>query len=247
MAIIYYPNRIYKGKVPAIDRVMAIRKPASLIGSANVSATALDVVLGNDSNWQVNSIEWSFSNANSRTFDAYIMGGRRVVEDLNDYLWFQMVGTHPQRITLTPGFYTGTELATELETRLEANAAFTALGVTFTVTYNAITGIFTITPSSGTIRYWNYNSKQYFMWADSIAGHLFGLTADTAFASNVASDTTVFGLNNEVPVVALSNNTSLTYLHNDIHTMTVDQAIHLTSNSGSDVTVDYVVNYETIV
>lgn len=254
MAIIYYPNRVYKGKVPAIDRVMAKRKPTSTIGAANVSAAALDVVVSSNEDWQVNSIGWTFSNANPRNFSAYIMGGRQVVEHLNDSLWLQISSTLPQPIALTPGFYTGTELATELQTRLNAATlldgstnAFNTMGITFTVVYVAATGLYTITPASGTVRYLNVNTAAVITIRDSIAGHLFGFNTTTAFAASITSDTAVFGLDSEVAFVDQAANDDLTYYHNDFHIMTVDQAVHLTSNSGSDVTLGYVVNYETIV
>lgn len=247
MAIIYYPTRVYKGKVPAIDRTMSIRKPISATSAANISSNAVSDVISNDENWQVDSIGWTFSNANPRTFNAYIMYGRHVVEHYNDYLWFQITGSIPQRIVLTPGYYTGTQLATQLQTQLNANAGFIALNVTFVVAYSVATGLYTITPSSGNIRYLNIDASSALPYRDSIAGHLFGLTVDTAFAGTVVSDTAVFGLDSEVAIVSQTGSDDLTYSHNEVHTMTIDQALHLTSNSGSDVTMTYVVNYETIV
>jgi hypothetical protein len=254
MSILYYPNRVYRAKVPAIDRVMAKRQPITAGGSQNVASTALSAVISNDTDWQVESIGWNFSNTASRDFNAYIMRGRKIVEHLNDYLWFQINTGAPQRIILTPDFYTGTELATELQTRLNAATlldgsvnGFSAAGITFTVTYNAATGRYLIVPSAGTVRYLNVNTRQGLTTRDSIAGHLFGLNADTALAANVSSDTVVFGLDTEVAFVSQTANDDLSYYHNDIHTLTVDQALHLTSNSGSDVTIDYVVDYESIV
>ena len=254
MAIVYYPNRVYKGKVPVIDRLMAIRKPVSVVGSANIASNSLSVVISNDENWQLDSIGWQFSNVASRNFNAFIMSGRKVVENINDRLWLQINGTFPQFIILSPGFYTGTQLATQLQTRLNAATlldgstnAFNTAGVTFTVTYNTIAGTYTITPASGTVRYLDVNTSQVLPIRDSIAGHLFGLTTTTVFAASITSDTTVFGLDSEVAFVSQSASSDLTYYHNDVNTMTVDQALHLTSNSGADVTMTYVVDYETLV
>ena len=248
MSILYYPNRVYRAKVPAIDRVMDEREPIMATGSQNVFSTALNAIISMEDNWQLDSVALTFSNANSRSFNAYIRNGRKIVENLNDYLWIEVSGCGgPQRIIMNPGFYTGTQLATELQARLNANAAYIAAGVTFIVTYVAATGLYIIVPSAGTIRYLDVHTGQLLPLRDSIAGHLFGLNATSAFAANVTSDTTVFGLDAEVSFINQTNNTDVSYLHTDIHTMSVDQAVHLASNTGADVTVSYVVVYEDIV
>lgn len=247
MSIKYYPNRVFKGKVPAIDRELAKRKPILVQDSQNINSTAIDATISVNDNWQLNSIGWQFSAATARDFVASIKQGRKVVTDLNDYLWFHTPTTLPQRIVLDEAFYTGTELAAHLKSKMDANTAYAAEGVTFTVAYDTATGLFTITPSSGTLKYLNTNPAQTLRTTDSIAGHLFGLNADSSFGASVVSDTVVDGLDVEIPFVSESANTSLSYSHNELHTLGIDQAIHLTTNSGVNITVDYVVNYEEIV
>jgi len=245
MPIVYYPNRVYRAKVPAIDRVMSKMTPTLVTGSHNTASTELSAIISNDKAWQVNSIALSFSSTTGRTFSASIMNGINIVENLNDYLWFQITSSLPQRIILDAGFYTGTQLAAELKSKLDANTGFSALSITFTVAYDTSTGVFTITPSSGQIKYLNV-ARQTLPIRDSIAGHLFGLNETTAFASNVASDTPVYGLDSEISLLSETGNSSTSYLHEYLHTLTLDQAIHITSNSGSNVIVGYVVNYENI-
>ena len=247
MTIKYYPNRIYKGKVPAIDREMAKRNPKLVQGAQDLTSEDLDVTISANEDWQLNSIGWQFSNAIARDFAATVKQGRKIVQNLNDYLWFHTPTTLPQRIILDPGFYTGTELAAELQAKMDANTVYAAAGITFTVAYDASTGLFTITPSSGNIRYLDANRAQSFMTTDSIAGHLFGLTADSSFAGSVVSDTAVFGLDSEVPFVNEAASTSNSYSHNELHTLEVDQAIHLTAGNAVAVTITYVVNYEEMV
>ena len=246
MSIIYYPNRIYKGKVPAIDREMAKRNPKIAQGSQNI-LTALDVTISANDGWQLNSIGWEFSAATARDFTASVKQGCKVVTNLNDALWFQTQTTLPQRIILDQEFYTGTELASELQSKMNANTSYSDEGITFVVSYSSTTGLYTITPSSGTIKYLNTNPAQTIRTTDSLAGHLFGLTADGTFAANAVSDTAVKGLNSSVAFVNESPSTALTYSHNEIHTLDVDQAIHLATNADVDITVTYVVNYEDIV
>jgi len=246
MAIIYYPNRIQKKTPPAIDRVMAQRRPQLVRGASNVASTALDVVVSANTDWQLNSIKFTFDNANPRDYSAKILGGRKVVTDLNDYLWFQSGLTLPQKITLDAGFYTGDQLAVELKDKLDNNTEFNADGVTFTVTYDAATGLFTITPSSGTIRYLNVNTMQTQRYRDSIAGHLFGLTADTAFGASVTSNETVFGLNQEAWVVDETGSAVEEDFFDDLKILDIDQAVHI-EVSTAPLRVDYEVNYEEIV
>lgn len=245
MPIVYYPNRVYRAKEPAIDRVMSKMKPILVSGSQNTASTALDATISSDRSWQVNSIALTFNNTTARNFSASIVNGIKIVQDLNDYLWFQITSSLPQRIILDAGFYTGTELAAELQSKLNANTEFSSLSITFTVAYDSSSGIFTITPNSGQIKYLSV-ARQALPIRDSIAGHLFGLNTTTNFAANVASDTAVYGLNSETAILTEANNSSTSYLHEYIHTLTLDQAINITSNVGANVIVGYIVNYENI-
>jgi WD40 repeat protein len=255
MAIKYYPGRTYKraDKLPLADRQRVKRLPQKTSGRQDISNTInpLDVVISANDDWQLDSILFHFSAATSRDFAIKIMNGRKVVTNLNDFLWFQIGNGDPQKITLDSGFYTGTQLATELQTQLDANTVFVAAGVTFTVAYSSTTGFFTITPSSGTIKYWDVNTRKVLTDRDSIAGHLFGLTSTTTSAASVTSDTAVFGLNEETilidSTVTTALKTVLDYVLNDIHTLSVDQAIHLTSTSGIVLVIDYSVIYEELI
>jgi hypothetical protein len=246
MAIKYYPNRIQKGMAPAIDRVMAKRKPLSVRGAANVTSTALSQIVSANEDWQLNSIKFTFNNATPRNYSAKIIGGRKVVTDLNDYLWFQTPNTLRQKITLTQGFYTGTTLADELKTKLDANTAFAALGLTFTVAYDAITGLFTITPSSGTIRYWNVNPATTPRYKDSIGGHLFGLTTNASYAGSIISDSACYGLNQEAWIINETASVVTENYFDNITILDVDQAVHLASNT-SGVILNWEVSYEEII
>lgn len=247
MSIIYFPNRVYKGRVPAIDRVMAKRQPLTTSGIQNIAATPLAVTFSSDDNWMVDSIGFAFSSAALKNFSAFITNGRHVVENLNDSMWIDVRGPGKQLITLEPGFYTGAQLGTELQTQLNTNAVYAAAGITFTVTYTAATGLFLITPISSTIAYIDKNTQTDFMSTDSISGHLFGLTATSAFAANITSDTAVFGLNSEVAIINETASTATTWYHNTLHVLTMDHAIRLASNSGPAIAINYYINYEVIV
>jgi len=247
MAIKYFPNRVYKGQVPAIDRVLAKRQPITVTGAANTTSVALDVVVSANDNWQLDTLGLSFSGATSRDFYAYIQNGRKIVANLNDFLWIQVDGDAPQLITLTAGFYNGTALAAHLKTKLDANAAFITLGAApFTVAYVAATGLFSITPTAGQIRYLDVATQATLPTRQSIAGHLIGLTADSAYGASVSSDTAVYGLTTEIPFISQASSTALSYYTNTAQPLSIDQSVHLTSSVAA-VVVNYEAVYEVIV
>jgi hypothetical protein len=243
MAKLYYPNRVFKGKVPAIDRQMAQREVKAVSRTNNIAVTGVDYRLSNDNDWQIDSIAFEFSNAVVRDYSVKIMNGRRVVTNWNDYLWFGATATAPQIITLGAGFYTGTELAAELQKQLNGNAAFIAIGVTFTVVYAAATGLYTITPSAGDIIFYNAIPGQTIDIRDSIAGHLFGLTATTTAAASVTSDTAVFGLNTESWIIDENASIVTEHYHDDVHVLSMDQAVHVETSTAAQ-TVTFTIRYE---
>jgi len=244
MPIKYYPNRVFKKSVPAIDRVMCKRSPKAVRGSEDITATGLDERITCIDNWQIDSIKINFNNVVAKDYDVKVLTGINIVENLNDYLYFQSPNSYYQKITLSPGFYTGTELATELQSKLTANAAFLALGMTFSVSYSATDGIFTLTPSKP-LRYINV-TKGTVSERDSIAGFLFGFNATTDYVSSIVSDTNVWGLTQESWIISEANAVATEHYVDDIHILTMDQALHITSSNVA-ARMDYEVIFEEIV
>jgi hypothetical protein len=242
MAIVYYPNRVAKRLGTAIDRVMAKRSVQTIRGAVDITSSGANVVISCNSDWQLNSIKLNFSAATARDYGWKVISGRKIVTGMNDYLWFQMNGTLWTRLTLSAGFYTGTQLAAELKSKLDTAFA----PITFTVTYAAATGLFTITPSSGTLKYIQTCVAQTIRYRDSIAGHLFGLNATSSFGSTVVSDTPVFGLNTSADFVDETASVVLEHYNDDLHIFSIDQALNLVSGTAG-IMVDYEVNYEEIV
>ena len=67
MTIVSYPNRVYGKTVPAIDREMAKRSPQIVRGRQDISgATSLNATISANSEWQIDSIGFQFSNATAR-------------------------------------------------------------------------------------------------------------------------------------------------------------------------------------
>lgn len=250
MAIKYFPNRIYKKNDAAIDRVIAKRHVYTVSGYQDITADGLDTTINPDpgSDWQIDFIKLNFSNATPRNYTVKIANGRKVVSNLNDFLWFQTQNpsTIWQKITLSEGFYTGSELATELQTKLNANTAFSAIGTTFTVTYTAATGLFTVTPSAGTIKYIYH--KVDFPLPDqySIGGHLFGFDADAGFAAAISSSTPVFGLDDEAWIIDQTGSIVTEHYNDDLHILSIDQSVRIETNTAGTA-ISYAVGYEAIV
>ena len=245
MAIKYYPNRVFRALLPPVDAISKKNTVLKLSGVSDISSTAIAETLTPNRDWKVVGIKFTFSNATARNYSASIIGGRSVLENLNDFLFFKIPGTGSQKITLTPGFYTGTELATELQTQLDANSKFADLGVTFTVAYDATTGLYTITPSSGDIQYLEHNVSGTLPNQYSVAGHLFGFNEDTAFASPIISDTVVAGLDSETAIILEAGGTDLSHYNSDPHILSLDEAIKIETNTAG-VVVTYSVDYQLI-
>jgi len=246
MALKFFPNRVFNGKENRIDRQSEVRRPLTERQTSDINTAVLDFVVSADKGWQVNSIRFTFDSTVARDYSAKIKQGRKIISDINDSLWFHTTNTLPQRIFLDAGFYNGTELASELKTQMDANTAYSDLGITFTITYSASTGKFTITPSSGTLKYLDVNTQQVHVIRDSVAGHLFGFEADTSFAGSITSDTEVFGLNEEAAFgIDETASVVLSDVDDDVRTFSVDEALHiLTSTAASTLLATATVTYE---
>lgn len=257
MAIIYYPNRVQKKVVPAIDRVLDKRRIITTSGSKDITSEGLGVVFSSDSDWQFNSLKLSFKplpeeSIGNQTFAFSVINGRSVVKDLNDSLWIQTDLTIPISITLNAGFYTGDELADELENQLnsneELNPSESSSESKFTVSYDEVEGKYTIATTDGTnIRFLQENFGATHRYRDSIAGHLFGFTENTNFADSLESNIEVYGLNDEAWLIGEENEEITENFFDDIKILSIDQALKLEVGESSNTLVSYQLNYEKIV
>ena len=246
MSILYFPNRVFNGQAPAIDRVMAKRKPILVRTTANTAANAFSEVISANSDWHIDSIKLTFNNTVSRDYSVEILSGVKILKDLNDYLFIAHTRCGQVKIVLTPGFYTGAQMVTELQTQLNAAPSFVTLGLTFTVAYDDLTGLFTITPSFGNVRYVQLNPHMLLPDKDSIAGHLFGLTQNGTWASTIVSNTPVFGLNTFAAIIDEVNANNTEHYNDDPHTLSLDQALKIDSNV-ADTVITAEICYEELI
>jgi hypothetical protein len=239
MAIRYYPNRIYRARVPKVDRDMAARKISSVSGFKDITLSALDVTITSDTDWKLHSLSLGFSTATARNYSILVRHGRKVVENLNDYMWFGHSTGGVKTITLSPGFYSGTTLAAELESQLDSEFA----PITWTVAYDFTTGLFTITPSAGTVRYLNVNTSATLPTRDSIGGHLLGFEANVASGASITNDTPVYGLDSQEELYSVTGDTNLSYLYNTPLELSIDDGVTISTGTAA-VEVNYTVRYE---
>jgi hypothetical protein len=97
MPINYYPNRVYKKNAPSIDRTVVKLSRENDVFSKDVTTEAIDKIISANTTWSVESVELAFDTAVSRTYTASVLNGRKIVENLNDSLWFQITGSLPHR------------------------------------------------------------------------------------------------------------------------------------------------------
>jgi hypothetical protein len=103
--------------------------------------------------------------------------------------------------------------------------------------------LFSIGSSSWLIKYIQTNNAKQISERDSIAGHLFGLTANTNLVSTIVSDTPIFGLNEESWIIDEEGSTVTEHLLTDIQVLSMDQALHVYTNV-ANIVVNYAVNFE---
>ena len=224
-----------KKNLPVADQLSKRNVIETLTGGGNISTSGVSNIIYKNTDWKLLSISFVFSAATSRDFSMTLLNGRTIVEKLNDILWIQCKnpGTLWAKITITPGFYTGTQLAAELQSKLNASTTLTNAGYTFTVAYSTVTGLFTVIPSAGQIAFWHDCPGARFSERISTAGHVFGFTENQNFASTLVSDTAIFGLNSESSVLSYTGSTVLSLLFDNVVTLSMDQALQIETSTAA--------------
>ena len=244
MAIKYYPDHIQKKRRHVVDVMSSETTLRSINGSQDLTGNALAYRFSPlKPSWRVKLVTLHFSSAVAKTYSINIETGRGIITGLNDSLWIDMNSSGwAQRIVLAPGFYDGTTLSAQVKAALEANSVFSGLGLTFTVAYSSTTDLFTITPSAGTIQYYDVYTPQN-LRRNSTAGHVLGLTADQD-GSSLVSDTIVPSLGNKTVVSGATGTESAIVLTTDLN-MNIDQALSI-DVTAAIVSLDYSANYDII-
>ena len=249
MPITYYPNSRIKKPYNPIDKQQKKKTILSETNKVDLTASGMNYTLWHPSDkWVVHEILMHFGATTARNYSVNKVIGRGIISSLNDSLYFQTSGSPAQRIILSQGFYTGSQLASELKTQMDGNQAFIDAGATpFTITYNGTTGKFTIVAAG-------LSQIQYFVLnvavnvnKDSTASEVIGFNADSAMANTLVGDTAVFGLGDNIPINAETGSTDLNTIVNMDSlspNFDVDGALNIIISVTKDTTVDYKITYE---
>ena len=250
MPITYYPISKIKKPYNPIDKIQKRKTILSVSNKVDLTTFGMNYTLWHPSDkWVVHEILMHFGAATARNYFVNKVIGRGIVSSLNDSLYFQTSGFPAQRIILSQGFYTGSQLATELKTQMDANQSFIDASTTpFTVSYNSTTGKFTIAAAgSAQIQYFVLNTAVN-LNKDSTARQVIGFNTDSIVANTLVGDTAVFGLGDNIPIDTETGSTDLNTIVNMDSlspNFDVDGALNITISAIATY-VDYKITYEEI-
>lgn len=270
MPITYYPDSVHKRAASPIELLQKANRTFTWTGGRDLNDGAINSILWPGfPSWTLKQINLFFSTNTAKDYSISKLVGRGVIQGLNDRLWIKADGAPAQEIIIAPGFYhNGVEPATdesssssslssnssvvyastgnlvaELKAKLDTNEAFNSLGLTpFAVSFTASTGIFEITPSAGQIQFFFRNESKPDIHKTSNGGCLIGLTASTALAGSLVSDTPSVDFGVTFDIVSGTGNTSTDIALTDSICMSNDDAL-LVFASG-DMTMSYVASYK---
>jgi hypothetical protein len=198
MPITYYPDSKHKKAFYPIEKLQKRAELQTKTINVDLSTAGMNYRLWNPYDWGLYEGLLKFSDdTTSRNYSINKLIGVGIVKDLNDFLWFFVDGQPKQKIVLSQGFYTGSELCDELKLRLDTNQAFIDAGSTpFSVTYSD--NKFEITPSGGELGYLAINTGAP-LQRHSSAGVVVGFTEDK-HDSSIESDRDVPMLGEKVVI-----------------------------------------------
>jgi hypothetical protein len=243
MAIRYYPDHVQKKRNHVVDVLSSESGEHSVNGGQDLSGSALAVRFSPlKPSWVVSLVTLHFSAAVSKTYAVSVETGRGIITGLNDSLWIDVNSSGwAQRIVIPQGFYNGSELSTAVQGALDSNSVFSDLGITFTVSYNSGDDTFYITPSSGTIQYYDVYTPQN-LRRNSTAGHVLGFTADQSGAF-IQSDTVVPSLGVKTLMVGKTGTSDTDLIITDPVNLTIDEALTIDVGGSVSSDVEYGIHY----
>lgn len=246
MGIKYYVDRVQKKSKHFAEEWVTSDSILTDSGGGNSAPAGFSYVFAPVCECEVSNVILKISAGAAKDYAIKKIVGRGIASGLNDMLYMKSRGKPFQIINLDAGFYRiGSDLATEIKTQLDANSAFVDLGLTpFTVTFDAVTGKFTIQTFAGQIGYIDQNTgisvRQF-----STAGHVIGFMIDATPAASIISDTSVIDIGTEVDLASDTASTDQNVVITEIGFLGVDEGILIeVSNTGG--MVQYSVAYRNV-
>ena len=236
MPIIYYPQHSSMRDVQSLENISKSNGFIEFTGGGSISTSGISEVISYNKSWKLVSFGFFFSGTTSRDFSLKIKNGRNVVSGKNYIFWIQCKnpGTLWTKITLqSNGVRSGDELASDLEETLNSTTSLTEVGHSFSVSYNNSTGIFTITPASGEIAFFQESPCATDNSRMSTGGHLYGFTQNSSFASSITSDSAIKGLNDVADILSYSSSVVTSLYFDDGLSLSMDQGILISTNTAA--------------
>ena len=164
--------------------------------------------------------------------------GRGILTNWNDSLWITRSNT-AYRIVIPQGFYDNLGVCAALKTALDTFPKFIAQGVTFAVVYDLATGLFTITPSSGTIGYFHdFVSGGHLR--HSTAESVFGLMTDvTSESSSLTSNIAAPSIGTRFEIVGGIASAATKIALTEQLTMDIDTALYIEVSKLSNANLEW--------
>lgn len=242
MAIIYYPDEVFKQRRHVVEQLQQPNMLYGTFGTQNLGSGALAAGIWSSKGWEVRRISLNFTSASNKTYTLSVVHGIGIAAGLNDRLWVKVPGLSTQEIIIPQGFYTGATMATALAAALNASG-LPAASKAFTASYDSSAGTFTIAPNAGTMRIYKTNPGVN-VRSNSTLAPLIGFTANTADGASAVSDAAVLGLGTAMTYLSAVNSTSVDVLSTDAVAMTMDNQLLISASSSSSMTASYEVVYK---
>lgn len=244
MAVTYYPGETAKMKTHVVEQLQQPNVLYSVFGTQSLADGPLSVGVWCPKGWEVKRVSINFSGAAAKDYSISVARGIGVVTGKNDRLWVKVNTVSAQQIIIPQGFYTGTTLAAALVTALGLGN-FPSASKPFGVSYNAGTGLFTITPAAGNSQLLVSNTTTS-VRRISTAAPLIGFTANTANTTPLTSNVPVKGVGTEFVCLSGVDSTSLNVISTDALSMTVDNQLLIQSSSDEANLATYEVVYKVL-
>lgn len=239
MPILYYADSIFKRYKPTADQQP--NTPITAVGKSALSTRFFTEVWRPTGAWNVNEVILLITGSGAGGNKDYSIGklhGRGILTNWNDSLWITRSNT-AYRIVIPQGFYDNLGVCAALKTALDTFPKFIAQGVTFAVVYDLATGLFTITPSSGTIGYFHdFVSGGHLR--HSTAESVFGLMTDvTSESSSLTSNIAAPSIGTRFEIVGGIASAATKIALTEQLTMDIDTALYIEVSKLSNANLEW--------
>jgi len=242
MAIIYYPDEVFKMRRHVVEQLQQPNVLYSVFGTQDLSAGDLAAGVWSPRGWEIRRVCLTFDSSSNKDYDVSVVHGIGISTGKNDRLWVKVPGMAPVGIIIPQGFYDGATMTAALKAALDASD-LPAESKAFTVSYNSTDGKFTIAPNAGTMQVLVTNPGVN-VRINSTLAPLLGFTVTTAGAASVESDTGILDLGQKMTYLRAAGTSETVVLSSDVIAMTIDNQLLMEATSTASMIVSYEAVYK---